>query len=236
MAISVEKLAPRAVVLAVVGYCVWPTIMDLASKPDPKPPEKVPELAASALRPKMPPLPTRDPFGAKPAAKAMAARPATSSTTTAAMVNKAAAKLASRSAATKGPAGMTAAAKGPAGKTATAGTAAVAAKSPPPTAGLTLEATCIAGDQRMAVINGRLYRAQEMLAASNAAAPAYRLIDVSPHKVLLEYQGKRVELSYSDSASRPAGSGRPEAARPKSAASGKPKAASKGGKPSKTGK
>ncbi len=64
MVLSVGKVAPSAVVLAFVGYCVWPSVSELASGPrPPKPPAKVPELAATLFAPKLPPPPTRESVG-----------------------------------------------------------------------------------------------------------------------------------------------------------------------------
>ena len=74
-----------------------------------------------------------------------------------------------------------------------------------PLAGLTLDATCIVGGQRLAMISGRLYAAKETLSAGKSSTPAYKVVDVLPYKVLLENDGKTVELTYSDVA-RPAAS------------------------------
>ena len=63
MAVSVGNFAPRAVVLGLVAVGVWPTVTRFLSEDKPPAPEQMPELAAKLLSPKLPPLPTRDPFG-----------------------------------------------------------------------------------------------------------------------------------------------------------------------------
>ena len=173
--------------LAFVGYCVWPSVSELTSDPPPpKPPAKVPELAAALFSPTMPPRPTKNPWGGKDAASLAAA--------------KEAAKAADKTA--EAPAGS-AAAKTP-------------DKPVDPLDGLKLDATCILGDQRLAVINGQLYAPQETLSAGNSSTPPFKIVSVLPYKVLLEREGKTVELTYSDVVSRPASS--PQADR----AGGKP--------------
>jgi hypothetical protein len=76
--------------------------------------------------------------------------------------------------------------------------AAIGVISTKPLDGLTLDATCIVGAQRMAVINGRLYSVKEILSASNTTTAPLKIIDVLPHKVLLEGDGKTLELVYSN--------------------------------------
>jgi len=170
MAISAGKLAPSAVVLAFVGYCVWPSVSELASAPPPPPPPvKVPELAAASFSPTMPSLPTKNPWGGMDAASLTAA--------------KKAAKTAS--------------------KTAAAGSAA-AKKAIDPLDGLKLEATCILGNQRLAMINGQLYAPQKMPSAGNSSTPPFRVVGVFPNKALLECKGKTVELTYEGIVSQPA--------------------------------
>ena len=57
------------------------------------------------------------------------------------------------------------------------------------------------GDQRLALINGRLYGPRETLQDSTASGADYKVVDVLPYKVLLECQGKKLELAYPDAAS-----------------------------------
>jgi len=104
-----------------------------------------------------------------------------------------------------------------AAQAATLGTAKVADKPVDPLGGLRLEATSILGDRRLAVINGQLYALHDRL-AGNASTPPYRIVGVLSYKVLLEREGKTVELTYSETASRPASS-------PRAGVRGKPAAA-----------
>ena len=60
MAISVNTLMPRAIALAAVGYCVWPSLTAFMSETGNKSPAKLPALETTLLRPKMPPRPVRD--------------------------------------------------------------------------------------------------------------------------------------------------------------------------------
>ena len=104
-----------------------------------------------------------------------------------------------------------------------------------PLSGVALEATCIVGERRLALINGRLYAPRETLSTSNSSAPPYKIVDVFPYKVLLESEGKTVELKYSDVAVRPASPSR-GGAQVKSGGAAKAAAAKKPSRPGRTGK
>jgi len=172
MAISVGKLAPSAVVLAFVGYCVWPSLSDLTSPPPLlKATAKMPELAASLFSPTMPPVPTRNPWGGLDAASLAAAKDS--------------AKPGDANSETVVDSAMAKTSAGPVD----------------PLAGLKLDATCILGDRRVAMINGQMYAAQEVLTVENAP---YRVVRVLPYKVVLEREGKIMELTYSNVTSQPA--------------------------------
>jgi hypothetical protein len=205
MQVSIGNLAPRAVVVGLVAFGVWPTVTQFLADEKPKPPEAMPELAAALLSPKPLPLPTRDPFGmltvAKPSVAQNPARPD-------------AARQLSLSALA-------------AAKNAGRGDGKVATKPVDPLSGLTLTGTCIMGDQRLAVINGHLYAPQETLATvqpaaskpmtnkstANKSAPdksapsPYEVVDVLPYKVLLAHDGQILELVYSNVASGSASKG-----------------------------
>jgi hypothetical protein len=177
MQLPLDKLAPRAIALAVVGYCVWPCLTAFTSRPAAKPPEKLPELAATLLKPALAPFPARNPFERKHAAVAASVKRGKPSP---AAANKTAGKATGR----------------------------VATKAVDPLSALSLDATCIVGGRRLAMINGRLYATQEKLGAGNSSTPPYKIVGVLPYKVLLELEGKNVELTYSNLASRPASSRR----------------------------
>ncbi len=132
MAISASKVAPLGVVLAFVGYCAWPSIYELTSSShQPKKAAKAPEIAASLFSPTLPPPPTKSPWGGKDAATLAAQRKAAKS---------AEASLA--------------AAAGSRGTQ-------TSYQRANPLADVKLDATCIFGDRRLAVINGHLYAAQD---------------------------------------------------------------------------
>jgi hypothetical protein len=99
------------------------------------------------------------------------------------------------------------AARKTAAQTAALGTAKTPDKPVDPLGALKLDATSILGDRRLAVINGQLYALHDRL-AGDSSTPPYRIVGVLPCKVLLEREGKTVELTYSDTASRSASSPR----------------------------
>jgi len=173
MVLSVGKLAPSAVVLAFVGYCVWPSVLELASASQPpKPPPKLAELAGALFSPVMPPCPTKNPWGGGNLASLAAAKQSAK------------------------------AADNPVGAPANSTGSKTTGKPVDPLSGLTLDATCILGDRRLAVINGRSYAAHEMLSTSNPATPGFTIASVLPYSVLLERDGKTVELTYSNATTR----------------------------------
>jgi hypothetical protein len=173
MAISANKVAPSAVVLAFVGYCIWPSVAGMISEPPrPKPAEKLPPLAASLFTMTLSPPPTRNPWGGKDVetlAKIKKAKEAKIAEDISSKMNS-------------------------------------DAKEVKPTIqpidllrSLTLDATCIGGGQRLAIINDRMYGLQELLRETDPGSPPCKIIDVSPYEVLLECQGKTLQLRYANS-------------------------------------
>jgi hypothetical protein len=191
------------------------------SEDKPPAPEQMPELAAKLLSPKLPPLPTRDPFGLalpgrKPPPKDLAKQ-------------RGGNRSLSRSNA--------------AGKNNASG------KAVSPLSGLSLTGTCILGDQRLAVINGRLYAPKETLttdkpavkraandkaaAADEPASSSYQVVEVFPYKVLLAHNGQVLELEYSNVTSGPPSSAR---GGPKAGGRGAGKSRGSSGKSGRSGK
>jgi len=220
MAVSVGNLAPRAVVLGLVAVGIWPTVTRFLSEDKPPTPEQMPELAAKLLSPKLPPLPTRDPFGL-----ALPGRP-----------------LPAKDLAKQRGGSRSLSRADAAGKSNATG------KAVSPLSGLSLTGTCILGNQRLAVINGRLYAPKEMLttdkpvvkratndkaAADEPASSSYQVVEVFPYKVLLAHNGQVLELEYSNVTSGP-----PSSARAGSKAGGRGAGKSRGssGKSSRSGK
>ena len=56
--------------------------------------------------------------------------------------------------------------------------------------GLVLNATCIMGKQRMAIINGRVYKEKEAIPQPGDETPSCFVTAILPHKVLLSCQGE----------------------------------------------
>ena len=59
---------------------------------------------------------------------------------------------------------------------------------------LVLNATILSGEKRLAMINGHAYRPGEAIVASDPAAQL-RVAEIHHHRVVLEREGKRVDLN-----------------------------------------
>jgi hypothetical protein len=71
--------------------------------------------------------------------------------------------------------------------------------------GLVLTATCIVGDHRMALINGRLYREKETVTDASANCIVTK---IEPHQVTMSYNGRQFDLCYTNGAEKkPASNG-----------------------------
>jgi hypothetical protein len=68
--------------------------------------------------------------------------------------------------------------------------------------GLILNATLVMGQQRLAYINGRVYREKEAISIEGRGpdAPTWVVTSILPHKVLLSYQGTPLQLNYTNGA------------------------------------
>jgi hypothetical protein len=69
--------------------------------------------------------------------------------------------------------------------------------------GLILNATCIMGQQRLAMINGQVYREKEAIEGKGLESSPWVVTSILPHKVLLSYQGVPVQLGYSNGLVKP---------------------------------
>jgi hypothetical protein len=69
--------------------------------------------------------------------------------------------------------------------------------------GLVLNATCIVGQQRLAIINGRVYREKESIQTSGEATVPWVVTAIYPHKVMLSHQGMPLQLGYTNVAMKP---------------------------------
>ncbi|MCD4726847.1 MAG: hypothetical protein K8R46_04250 [Pirellulales bacterium] len=213
MDIPLDKVIPRTLALAVVGYCLWPSTMAFFSTPKTTSPKKLPELSAALLSPAMPLAPTRDPFEENTATLASALKKVIQPVTKAATVKrprKPTVKTERRVASTSRGQGK------PTGKGANH------------SGGLTLEATCIVGDRRLAIINGRLYAPKETLSLPGLSATPYEVINVLPYKVVLKCGENSMELTYPNVASKSASAGKKSSGK-------KPQSASKRATPARGG-
>jgi hypothetical protein len=72
--------------------------------------------------------------------------------------------------------------------------------------GLVLGATCIVGQQRLALINGEVYKEKDTIKGkvSGDEPVSWVITDILPHKVLLLHQGTPLQLGYTNGAAKPA--------------------------------
>ncbi len=199
MDIPLDKVIPRALALAVVGYCLWPSMMAFFSTPKTTVPKKTPELTAALLSPKLPPAPIRDPFSENTATLASSLKNVLRST-----VKSSAGVGRTKPSAAKTPTIKT-------DRRVTTGARAggkPTAKRTDNSGRLTLEATCIVGDRRLALINGRLYAPKETLSLPGLSATPYEVINVLPYKVVLKCGENSMELTYPNVASKSASAGK----------------------------
>jgi hypothetical protein len=167
MAVSLNNVVPRAIVVAAVGYCVYPSLMGLFTERRLPPAVPVPEFSTALLTPEVAAAPERNPFFTKEEELAFAK--ATASKTGQETAKKNAKRDTQQN---------------------------VAAVDP--MAGLRLESTFLIGNLKLAMINGRSYGVNEVVAASNPGGAKAVVVDIQPHRVLLMCNGKSYELQYLD--------------------------------------
>lgn len=62
-----------------------------------------------------------------------------------------------------------------------------------------LNATCVLGDERMAIINGQVYRPKDTVLRPNSSEPPYVIEAIYPNRVvLLGSDGKHTQLAYAN--------------------------------------
>ncbi len=187
MAVSIGKYAPTAIVMAAVGYCCWPYLDDPGRVKNQEA-GKLPEISASTLSPTIAPSLGRDPFGFK----------------------------GERHNFVDGPVDKNKKATGPAaGKTDANGKAIAggkndpAAKGPPEidlktaVKGVTLNATYMRGTRHTAIISNELYVEGALLDQKVASFKSIKVAQILERRVVLERNGKTVDLLYPDITSRP---------------------------------
>jgi hypothetical protein len=76
--------------------------------------------------------------------------------------------------------------------------------------GLVLNATCIIGQQRMAIINGRVYKEKEVIPQPGDETPGCFVTAILPHEVLLSCRGEIMKLGYVNVAAKPAAENSPQ--------------------------
>lgn len=154
----------------------------------------MPELTAALLSPKLPPAPTRDPFvESTPRVEPLVNNVLQSASK--ALPGKGRTKPIENNASTA--------------KTVRRVTTGSRAGSKPVanradnSKQLTLEATSIVNNHRLAVINGRLYAPHDMLSMPWVSETPCEILRVLPYKVIIKCGDKNMELTYPDVSSKP---------------------------------
>ena len=176
MSPSINRIAPSAVVVALVIYGLWPYLFASSDAEENKE-MRTAEIADARIAPNILPPPSRDPFR-------QAGEPATGPAKT----------LATATGRKLLPAGANSASAAAARKAAPSGLSADA----DPKATLVLTATSICGKRRLAVINGRIYTEGEKVSSRDTSAPPRVIARILPYQVVLECRGQSDVLRYSD--------------------------------------
>jgi hypothetical protein len=192
MKLSVGKLARSGIIAEAAGFLAWPYLGSAPAAPDAtsEKKDKAPTLAEELLSPAFGTAPERDPFGVEDRVRAA---------------------LAARAASTaRRPGG-----KGPTAE-AVAGRPAPDAKPVPPDPferlkGLVLEATIIHGARRAALINGKIYKQGDPLAAQGADGLTPLVLErIDRDKVTLASGPGRAELKFTGRGSSSSSSDAPK--------------------------
>jgi len=70
--------------------------------------------------------------------------------------------------------------------------------------GLTLSATSIVGEHRLALINGRIYREKESVEKTPGESTGCVITHIEPHRVSVSWNGQSHELTYTDAGKKTA--------------------------------
>jgi hypothetical protein len=199
---ALAKLIPTIILVATIGYLAWSHYdLDAAAGALPS---NLPEISADLLRPTAPPPTERDPFGKsvrfelgetsderpEPGKKTGAKTAGTTSTPPPSQGNPANPGDPTR----PGTTGADQSAAAPAARLSPAEAAVVVERA---LAELVLNATLLSGDQRVAMINGLAYRPGDPVAAADADAQL-RVAEIHHHHVVLEREGKQVDLTFAN--------------------------------------
>jgi hypothetical protein len=202
MPFPIAKYAPTAIVLGVVGYCVWPYVAGSDSPAGADSQAKMPEIAAALLSPKIEPSPPRDPFQSIEDVAA-ALTPESSN------ISKSAAKSAAKEPSAAGETGKSATnVKPETAATLKQNTSDMKTALPQTgkpvlpgtdnsTGGMTLGATCVRGDRGLALINGRIYASGETI-KSPGVQEQYKVDRILPFEVSLKGELTAGKLKYRD--------------------------------------
>jgi hypothetical protein len=78
--------------------------------------------------------------------------------------------------------------------------------------GLTLSATSIVGDRRLALINGRIYKEKESVEKTPGESTGCVVTRIEPYHVSVTWNGQPHQLTYSDAAAKKTGDSAPNSA------------------------
>lgn len=178
MSTIVNKLAPQAVVLAAVLYWCWPALTG------PNPGETdAPPIANVVVK--------KTAKNGQPSSKEL----------TAAMLSPVLPSPATRNPLRPFDAQAAATAKKDGQSDADAGEKAVVDVRD---AGLVLGATFVSGNRRFALINGRVYKENELVSQPDGGEVNFLVTHIQPERVLLVSQGQSMQLNYLDTAAKSA--------------------------------
>jgi hypothetical protein len=168
MSRRIKKSMPILIVGAILGFLCWPYLEEKTPRPKEVDAVKPLKTLVAALSPPPAPPPARDPFDSR-----ATERPGR--------------RGKKQTAKTPGKGGNAA----EAGKTVAAGSSLPRAPSE-----LSLQATHLRGERRIALINGAVYAEGDEIKPTGPNAVAYTVTRIYPHRVVLESEDQKLELMY----------------------------------------